>query len=244
MSAPATSKPAMSYEEFLEQVYTSPSLDKTEILYDQWASNYDRDLSNEGYASPFLSVQAVVKHFDRTPLTSSRLNGELTILDAGCGTGQVGICLASAKKDIGPFELKIDGLDLSAGMREVARKTGVYRKLEAADLSKALSMADESYDIVTCVGTLTKAHVGASVLREFVRVAKRGWGLVAATVHNDIWESGGYKAVIDDMEKFGRVEIMMNKLFDIWKEDNKNGRMIVLRRKYLAQEIAHAGIGA
>ena len=224
---------------FLQQVYSATSTDQTRDLYDKWAIQYDKDLAEEDYASPELSVQAVVKHLDR-----SRLEGELQVLDAGCGTGLVGICLSSAKTDLGNFDLKIDGLDLSQGMLDVARKTMLYGELEVADLTKPLSIGEESYDVVTCVGTLTKAHVGAGVLREFVRIARRGWGLIVATVLDDIWESGGYKAVMEDMEKFGKIEVIGTEEFGIRKSQTTGGRMIVLRRKYLAQEIAHAGIGA
>lgn len=233
---------SMSYEEFLGKVYSSTSTDETQKLYDQWAARYDHDLSEEGYASPSVAVQAVIKHFDRTKLTATRLNGKLQVLDAGCGTGQVGLGFRASGVD--DLDLQIDGIDLSEEMLAVAAKTGAYTKLEFADLSKPLALDEESYDVVTCVGTLTKGHVKADVLKEFVRIARRGWGLIAVTVLDDIREVGGYKAVVMNEEKFGRVEIMTDELFNVWKGDAKSGRMIVLRRKYRAQEIAHAGIGA
>lgn len=232
----------MSYEEFLSKVYSSTSTDQTQELYDQWASNYDRDLTEEGYASPSVAVQAVVKHLDRTKLTLTRLNGKLEVLDAGCGTGLVGVHLRATGVDT--LDLRIDGVDLSEGMLAIAARTSAYTKLKIADLSKPLPYEEESYDVITCVGTLTKGHVKANVLKEFIRIVKRGWGLVAVTILDEIWETGGYKAVVMNEERFGRVEIMSDELFNVWKEDKQSGRMIVLRRKYRAQEIAHAGIGA
>lgn len=231
---------SMSYEEFLKKVYSSISIEETQKLYDQWASKYDDDLGEEGYASPSVAVQAVVKHLDKSKLTLTRLNGKLKVLDAGAGTGQVGTGLR--KTGFESLELEIDGIDLSEGMLAVAAKTGAYTKTKTADLSKPLPYDEESYDVVTCVGTLTKGHVKADVLKEFIRVVKRGWGLIAVTILDEVYEP--YRAVIVNEEKFGRVEIMSDELFNVWKGDTNSARMIVLRRKYRAQEIAHAGIGA
>lgn len=236
--------PDMSYSEFLKQVYSSTSKEETQRLYDQWAAKYDKDLGESGYTSPLVAVEAIVKNLDRSSLTLGRLNGQLSVLDAGCGTGQVGAGLVAAKNGFNDLELRIDGVDLSRGMLDVARKTGTYRNLSEADLSRPLEFKEDSYDVVACVGTLTKGHVGAGVLREFVRVAKRGWGLVAVTVLDEIWEKGGYRAVVEDLNKLGRVEVRLNELFDVWAGDEKSGRMVLLRKKYLAEEIANAGIGA
>ena len=244
-AAMGDSSSQQSYESFLHQVYTSTSTNTTQKLYDEWASKYDSDLSNEGYASPSITVDSIIKNLDRSSQTSQRLDGKLGVLDAGCGTGQVGVLLqAAAKQGLQGLDVQIDGADLSPGMLDVARKSGAYRDLKEVDLSKRLDIPTETYDVVACVGTLTKGHVGPGVLKEFVRIAKRGWGIIAVTVIDEIWESGGYKAVVAEEEKYGRVEILRDELFNVWKEDKKGGRLIVLRRKYLAQEIAHAGIGA
>jgi len=53
----------------------------------------------------------------------------------------------------------IDGIDLSAAMLEVARKTGVYRDLAQADMNRPINQADSTYDTVLCVGTFTLGHV-------------------------------------------------------------------------------------
>ncbi|KPI35372.1 Williams-Beuren syndrome chromosomal region 27 protein [Cyphellophora attinorum] len=238
-----------SYEDFLHKVYTATSPAESQKLYDEWASQYDAHLSGSGYTSPRITVDAVVNHLDRSPLTTQRLAGKLTILDAGCGTGQVGVCFQEAAKSgkLDGLDLQIDGNDLSPGMLKVARASGAYRELNEADLSKPLTtIPDETYDIITCVGTLTKGHVGPQILKSFIRIAKRGWGLIGVTVVEEIWESGGYASLIVEEEKYGRVEIMRNERFAVWSgdEEKQSGRVVVLRRKYLAQEIAHAGIGA
>ena len=232
---------------FISKVYSATSTDETQKLYDEWAAQYDKDLADEEYASPELTVEAVVKHLNRGRVAKGG-DGSLRVLDAGCGTGLVGLGLAAKQSELlrdGLGELRIDGIDLSQGMLDVARKTMAYGNLETADLSQPLKVQNESYDIVTCVGTLTKAHVGAGVLKEFVRVSRRGCGLVVATILEEIYEEGGYKSVIfNELGKYGRVEVISIEDFGIRKGQQSGGKMVVLRRKYYAEEIAHAGIGA
>ena len=69
----------------------------------------------------------------------------------------------------------IDGVDLSPGMLKIAEKAGIYRHLATADLSKKISdRGDASYDVVTCVGTLTHGHVGpVPALEEFARITRK-----------------------------------------------------------------------
>jgi len=65
-----------------------------------------------------------------TVLRAAGVDGE--ILDAGCGTGLVGVALAERGAR------SIDGVDLSPGMIAKAKETGVYRRLAPADLSRPL----------------------------------------------------------------------------------------------------------
>ena len=78
------------------------------------------------------------------------------MLDAGCGTGLSGIALRDA---VGPATV-IDGIDISTGMLEVAGKAGAYRTLTPANLAEVLEIDTDTYDAVTCIGTLTAGHVG------------------------------------------------------------------------------------
>lgn len=162
--------------------------------YNQWAEQYDGELAQQDYVAPVRAAQEVID-------AGASLDG--TILDAGCGTGLCGVALASAGAKT------IDGLDLSPGMLEVAAKTGVYRNLTPADLSKPIpDVQDDSYDVVTCVGTLTHGHVKpVPALREFVRMTKPS-GFVVATIIEDVWESGGYAAEVQRLEGEGSVEVI------------------------------------
>ena len=132
---------------FPHRAYGLSNTDETRALYDEWASTFDADLNDpsQDYVGPRYVTEAVIQ---------AEGNVKGTILDAGCGSGLSGIPLAKAGATT------IDGLDLSPGMLKVAEKTGVYRHLDTADLSKPIDKPDATYDIVTCVGTLTHGHVG------------------------------------------------------------------------------------
>lgn len=208
-----------STNQFLQRAYGLKGASDAVELYDEWASSYDTDLSGD-YASPQRAVEAVIKNLDDS-------KPRLKILDAGCGTGLVGECF---QKSALAGKFTIDGLDVTPGMLEVARKKGIYQDLETADLTKPINRTDGSYDVVTCVGTLTKGHVGPAVLNEFVRVAAVG-GLIVGTVHDEIWESNGYKSVVEGLAKAGEVNVVSKDEFGILKNENIGGRMVVLKKK-------------
>ena len=215
---------------FLTRAYNLSSVDDARALYDEWATTYDKDLADPSHdwVAPALAAAALLNFFNNAEQTGS---GEtLKILDAGCGTGIVGVDLAkqSAGKDL---KLKIDGIDLSTGMLDVARKTGIYGDLETADMSQPLSIKDQSYDGVICVGVLTQGHVGPGVLPEFVRLVKPG-GCVVATVRGDIWETGGYKKEIEMLEREGKVQILSANSEDSLRGANIKMRLPVLKRLY------------
>lgn len=183
---------------FISRATAISADDNVQQLYNDWATEYDRDMADESqqYVAPNLAAQAVL-----TSLGTKAISSDLEILDAGCGTGLVGAELAKLGARV------IDGVDLSPGMLEVARKTGVYRTLETADLSKALSISDGKYDIVTCVGTLTQGHVGPEALAEFVRITKKG-GIIVATVRENVWKAQGFDVELQRFVAEGKAELL------------------------------------
>lgn len=211
---------ALNNDNFLERAFALQDAPAAKGLYDEWASSYDEWLGGVRYASPRRTVEAILKHVN----TSG--SSKILVLDAGCGTGLVGQALAST-----PIadRLIIDGNDISPGMLDKARVKGVYRKLDVVDLTKTLDVSESTYDIVSCVGTLTKGHVGPAVLHEFLRITKTG-GIVAATVHGDIWVSGGYKSTVDRLVSDGKAEALATEPFGIL-ESNKEGAIMVVLRK-------------
>jgi 2-polyprenyl-3-methyl-5-hydroxy-6-metoxy-1,4-benzoquinol methylase len=204
--------------EWLNRAYSAKGLSDLRSLYDEWATSYDSDLAkkDQEYVAPTLAAATVAKHLSPTPLDSVK------ILDAGCGTGLVGASLAQLGAK------NIDGVDLSPGMLDVARKLKVYTELDTIDLSKPLDQKTASYDVVTCIGTLTHAHVGPEVLSEFARVVKPG-GWIVATVLDDIWEPIGYRAEVDQLLEQGKVELVSADVGDYRRGAGVRARMVVLK---------------
>ncbi|KAK4610640.1 Methyltransferase-like protein 27 [Fulvia fulva] len=204
--------------EYLTRAYNLKDANGAKDLYEEWASSYDTDLQSSSYTSPQLAVTAVLKNITPSP-------SHLKILDAGCGTGLVGLHFSHS-----PLTFTIDGLDLTPAMLKVARQKGIYQDLDVADLTKPIERVDGSYDVCTCVGTLTKGHVGPQVFNEFVRVVAHG-GIIVATVHDDVWESGGYRSVVEGLERRDLVEVVGTEEFGMVEGSGKGGRMVVLRKR-------------
>lgn len=198
---------------YLQRAYGLRGPDDARALYDEWAQAYDADLADPGqdYVAPRLAADTVVQV----------AGTDVTVLDAGCGTGLVGAALA--ERGFGA----IDGVDVSPGMLERARATGAYRLLEPADLTRPLGHPGDTYDVVVCVGTLTHGHVGPEALAEFLRVVRPG-GHVVATVLGDAWEPGGYRAAVDDLVSAGRAELVSAEVTPYRAGAGVEARMLVL----------------
>lgn len=152
-------------------------------LYGQWASTYDKDLTERiayvGYlrvAEAFLTQQSLV---------------DGAVLDVGCGTGLVGASLRE-----GGIET-VDGIDISTEMlAEAAKKmtedgAPVYRNLIAADLTKTIDMPDNQYAALISAGTFTHGHLGPESLNELWRVAAPG-AVCAIGVRSTHYEDLGF----------------------------------------------------
>lgn len=210
---------------FLDRAYALSSASEARTLYDEWAKTYDSDLEAARYASPSIAVRAVADQIKWNPPPSG---AKLRVLDAGCGTGLVGVLLSQALASE-KYTVEIDGNDISPGMLESAARKRVYTKLEEADLSKPMNAPDNQYDIVTCIGTLTQGHVGASVIDEFARIAKQD-ATIVLTIMESIWISGGYKEVVQKLQTSGQAEILQEETIGFTKDVHEGGKLLVLRR--------------
>ena len=126
--------------------------------YQDWTNNnkYNKDMVDWNYTAPQETVSVLKKY---------ALSKNSKILDAGCGTGLVGIEL----KKYG--YLHIDGVDFSQDMLDLVPQ-GIYKKIEKVDLNKLLKFKNNTYDVVMCVGTFTYGHVMPKALDELIRITK------------------------------------------------------------------------
>jgi predicted TPR repeat methyltransferase len=143
-----------------------------QALFDQYAPRFESALLGElNYRAPQLLFKAVlaVRAAEQKPALFKRA------IDLGCGTG-LGASAFAGQVD------RFSGVDLSPGMIERARTTGLYAELEVADMAQALrDKAEASADLILAADAFVYVADPARVLSEASRVLAPG-GLMAFTV--------------------------------------------------------------
>jgi len=131
--------------------------------YDDWAPEYDADHINFGTALLVQFVDLFCRHVavDAGP-----------ILDAGAGTGRMAEALQL--KGYRNFV----GVDLSAGMLEVAARKGIYEELRQMRLGGPMDFSDGQFEVVASLGAISPNHIGADAFDELLRITKPGGLLV------------------------------------------------------------------
>ena len=161
--------------------------------YKHWTDNnkYNKDMIEWNYTAPKEAVEVVKKYAS---------NKNFKILDAGCGTGLVGVEL----KKFGYSH--IDGVDFSQDMLDLVPQD-IYRNLQKVDLNVDLKFRDNTYDVIICVGTFTYGHVKAHALDEFIRITKDK-GLICFTINEGIYKEYGFDKKIKGLSdsKFWNVK--------------------------------------
>ncbi len=133
-------------------------------LFDEMAEVYDQRMVRQlGYQLPKTVADWILsEHPDR----------KLNVLDLGCGTGLLGVCL-------GRLDGALIGVDISPRMIEQAHRHGLYDRFHAVDLLDALRDTPAgtfdlvaALDVFSYVGDLTRAVADAA------RILKPGGTLV------------------------------------------------------------------
>jgi predicted TPR repeat methyltransferase len=154
-----------------EEISTMPR-GYVQALFDQYAPRFEKALVDGlDYRAPQLLFKAVVavRVATRKPAFFKRA------IDLGCGTG---LAAATFAKQVDHFI----GIDLSPGMIEEARATGLYETLEVDDMVAGLrGKGDASADLVLAADAFCYVPELIPVLAEIKRVLAPG-GLVAFTV--------------------------------------------------------------
>ncbi|MGE4504906.1 MAG: class I SAM-dependent methyltransferase [Desulfovibrionaceae bacterium] len=165
--------------------YEAKTLEELDNAYRQWAPRYDHDtVQGMGYVAPEAAAAMLDQHLD---------SREASVLDAGCGTGLVGLALSRLGY------ANIHAMDYSEHMLGQAKSKRVYGDIFQADMSLPLEIEDDSYDAAICVGTFTYAHVGPEAFKELVRVTRPG-GYVAFTIRDGAYQEYDYRTGMIDLE--------------------------------------------
>ena len=197
-----------------ERVLSAGDADELAAAYADWATSYDADLTGEmGYRAHTTAAETL-----RDALDPARSR----VLDAGCGTGLVGVELAR----LGFTD--VDGVDYSADMLAEAETKGVYARLAEADLMAELDIPTDRYDAVICVGTFTLGHVGPSALGELIRVTRPG-GYLCFTVRDEAWERDDYAAALRALTDAGRWSEVSVDVVPYIEEEGSTCRLCLFR---------------
>lgn len=115
------------------------------------------------------------------------ITGAVRVLDVGCGTGNLAMCLASDPDIVG-----VHGLDLSATYVEYASRRNIDPRLgfQQGD-ARALPFPDASFDHAVSMLVLQFVPQADLAVREMCRVTRPGGTVAAAT-----WDTrGGFVAL-------------------------------------------------
>jgi ubiquinone/menaquinone biosynthesis C-methylase UbiE len=166
-------------------IYKLKAGKEVEDYYDEWTkkNKYDKDMADWKYSGPQETINLFKKY-------NSKKN--IKILDAGCGTGLVGLEL----KKYG--FTNIDGADFSQKMLDLVPEN-VYENLYKIDLNQKVEITDDSYDGITCMGTFTYGHVNPPVLDEMVRICKKK-SYICFTINLGIYKEYGFDKKIKELE--------------------------------------------
>ena len=184
-------------------------------FYKKWADDYDHQmLVKLEYVAPIGIARLLCEFLP---------NKESEIFDVGCGTGLTCRFLA----DNGYQAL--DGIDLSPDMVRVAREQGIYRDLIVGDVNQIIERHSSIYDAVISSGTFTHGHVGPEPLDELFRVLRTG-GILACTVHKDLWTSRGFERKLESLVSGGQAKCLHLKQDNYYKTDNIDGWFCVYQK--------------
>jgi predicted TPR repeat methyltransferase len=196
------------------KILTAASTNELMQVYDGWADRYDRELLEDwGYTSPQKAVHLLLE---------AMASNDLAVLDAGCGTGLVGVLLREAGIST------LTGIDYSPGMLAEAERKGVYDTLHTIDMNNPLTLPSDSFDAVTCIGTFTSTHVKPQAVTELARVTRSG-GVLVFTVRDDYWQSTNFVDLVAELHISGVARIEQIRLEPYIHSEGSECRFVVLR---------------
>ena len=126
-------------DKFLKDTYNLDSAIETQEHYQKWAASYDDEVGEQGYITPDRVAMA---------LKCCVPDGQIPILDYGCGTGLSGVALYKAGFRV------IDGMDPTPCMLEKAADKNVYGNLVSFDISDPEPVRKGSYSVITAIGVI------------------------------------------------------------------------------------------
>jgi SAM-dependent methyltransferase len=176
--------PDTSYD--LDKAYEINGPEDARRMYGDWATTYEASFAQAwGYIAP-REIAAILK---------GEIRSDAEILDIGAGTGLVAEHLRG---------LTVDAIDITREMLEIAQPKGLYRNLIVEDLTRALDIADQSYDAVISCGTFTHGHVGPECFPELLRITRPGAVFACGTI-GPVLDGAGFGSALARMVAHGQI---------------------------------------
>ena len=176
----------------MQSAYAAKDGQEAAELYDSWAEDYERRVSSWGYITPAVAAWFLGRYVAPE---------DGTVLDAGAGTGLMGLVLAP----LGYRDLI--GIDVSGDMLEYAREKGVYRELRQMELGGRLDLPSDAFAAVVAAGVFAAGHAPPESFEDLIRVTKRG-GYVIFSVRTDVYLEGGFKEKQEALEREERWQLV------------------------------------
>ncbi len=173
----------------LEPMPSRASEAHLEAFYIKRAGAWDQALGHtQAYRGAELVAQALRSHTNKP--------GKLDILDAGCGTGQVGMMVHELAN-------RLDGVDMAPGMLEKAREKKIYDNIYQGDLELFMKDHPDNYDAITCAATLI--HFGdLSPVFGAAASCLRNDGLFVFTIFPNDSEQDGQEVMVAQLDGLAR----------------------------------------
>jgi SAM-dependent methyltransferase len=139
--------------------------------YSEWVGTYEQTVQDEMDLRLLDGLQTV--HWSALRL----------VLDLACGTGRIGVWLRRRCSAV------IDGVDITPGMLEAARRKEIYRALVCADVGQT-GLASATYEL--CIQSLADEHLNdlRPLYREAARLTTPGGHFVIAGFHPQFLMAG------------------------------------------------------
>ena len=154
--------------------------------FDDVARRFDERAASYDESEFHRALAAEVVRFAGRGDPGAFASGIHRVLDVATGTGLVLRAVPASEGDAGEASLELTGVDISAGMLEVARGELPGATLLQADATGALPFADASFDLVTCVTGLHLMADPADALRGWRRLLAPGGRVVVAAFRTDV----------------------------------------------------------
>ncbi|WP_425050616.1 class I SAM-dependent DNA methyltransferase [Psychromarinibacter sp. S121] len=177
---------------YLEKVYSVKSTEEAKQIYDEWAGSYDKELLDQGYATPMRVARALAAQIQ---------NMDKPVLDFGCGTGLSGAALIQNGFTV------IDGTDLSAEMLAQAADKGVYRDLWQAHPGAELPFDSGKYHAITASGVIGSG-AGPAELLDILMEGLSPRGLLAFSFNDHTLTDPDYMVTLRDWTTNGTASLL------------------------------------